>query len=121
MGYGGRYGGRYGGEKRVWGFHFVPILESGLHRFNKFPSPLFPAICLQRSLKGLPTPLRYNSYEVLKKEVDNPRVKWAYLPYSMHMAGPRARALAFRSSRRQSRHAQLGKCPISTPWKEPPK
>lgn len=32
---------------------------------------------------------RYNTYEVLKREVDNPRVKWAYLPYSMHMAGPR--------------------------------
>ena len=32
---------------------------------------------------------RYNTYEVLKAEVDNPRVKWAYLPYSMHMAGPR--------------------------------
>ena len=32
---------------------------------------------------------RYNTYEVLKNEVANPRVKWAYLPYSMHMAGPR--------------------------------
>jgi sulfate adenylyltransferase len=26
---------------------------------------------------------------VLKKEVDNPQIRWAYLPYSMHMAGPR--------------------------------
>jgi sulfate adenylyltransferase len=26
---------------------------------------------------------------VLKKEVDNPSIRWAYLPYSMHMAGPR--------------------------------
>ena len=33
--------------------------------------------------------MRYHTYEVLQKELDNARVKWAYLPYSMHMAGPR--------------------------------
>eukprot|EP00798_Chlamydomonas_sp_ICE-L_P017125 gene17125-23429_t len=27
--------------------------------------------------------------QVLKNEVNNPRLRWAYLPYSMHMAGPR--------------------------------
>lgn len=32
---------------------------------------------------------RYRTYEVLKEETANPRVRWAYLPYSMHMAGPR--------------------------------
>eukprot|EP00941_MAST-03F_sp_MAST-3F-sp1_P005680 g5680.t1 len=40
---------------------------------------------------------RYKTYEVLKEEIDDPRaqhggmnrVLWAYLPYSMHMAGPR--------------------------------
>eukprot|EP01012_Entosiphon_sulcatum_P034124 TRINITY_DN43228_c0_g1_i1.p1 TRINITY_DN43228_c0_g1~~TRINITY_DN43228_c0_g1_i1.p1 ORF type:complete len:412 (-),score=70.08 TRINITY_DN43228_c0_g1_i1:72-1286(-) len=32
---------------------------------------------------------RYQTYEVLKREVANPRVLWEYLPYSMHMAGPR--------------------------------
>jgi sulfate adenylyltransferase len=37
----------------------------------------------------IPGIVRYHTYEVLQKEVDNPRVKWAYLPYSMHMAGPR--------------------------------
>jgi sulfate adenylyltransferase len=26
---------------------------------------------------------------VLKNEVANPKLRWAYLPYSMHMAGPR--------------------------------
>jgi sulfate adenylyltransferase len=26
---------------------------------------------------------------VLKAETNNPRLRWAYLPYSMHMAGPR--------------------------------
>ena len=33
--------------------------------------------------------VRYRTYEVLKAELNNPRVAWAYLPYSMHMAGPR--------------------------------
>lgn len=33
--------------------------------------------------------VRYHTYEVLKKELNNPRIKWAYLPYSMHMGGPR--------------------------------
>ena len=37
----------------------------------------------------IPGIVRYHTYEVLQKEVQNPRVKWAYLPYSMHMAGPR--------------------------------
>jgi len=32
---------------------------------------------------------RYLTYEVLKKELKDERVHWAYLPYSMHMAGPR--------------------------------
>lgn len=33
--------------------------------------------------------VRYKTYEVLKKEMNNPKVHWAFLPYSMHMAGPR--------------------------------
>jgi len=33
--------------------------------------------------------VRYKTYEVLKAETANPRVIWNYLPYSMHMAGPR--------------------------------
>ena len=37
----------------------------------------------------IPGIVRYHTYEVLQKELNNPRVKWAYLPYSMHMAGPR--------------------------------
>mmetsp|Transcript_18942 Transcript_18942/g.55603 ORF Transcript_18942/g.55603 Transcript_18942/m.55603 type:complete len:425 (-) Transcript_18942:258-1532(-) len=37
----------------------------------------------------IPGTIRYQTYEVLKEEVANPQVKWAYLPYSMHMAGPR--------------------------------
>merc|ERR1740130_1691318 len=33
--------------------------------------------------------VRYKTYEVLKEETANDRTFWAYLPYSMHMAGPR--------------------------------
>mmetsp|Transcript_14519 Transcript_14519/g.17599 ORF Transcript_14519/g.17599 Transcript_14519/m.17599 type:complete len:458 (-) Transcript_14519:208-1581(-) len=33
--------------------------------------------------------VRYKTYVVLKEETANPQVAWAYLPYSMHMAGPR--------------------------------
>lgn len=37
----------------------------------------------------IPGDVRFRTYEVLKNEVANPRLRWAYLPYSMHMAGPR--------------------------------
>ncbi len=37
----------------------------------------------------IPRVVRFHTYEVLKNEVNNPRLRWAYLPYSMHMAGPR--------------------------------
>jgi ATP sulfurylase len=37
----------------------------------------------------IPGVVRYRTYEVLKAEAANPRLRWAYLPYSMHMAGPR--------------------------------
>jgi sulfate adenylyltransferase len=33
--------------------------------------------------------IRYETYKVLKEETKNESVRWAYLPYSMHMAGPR--------------------------------
>jgi sulfate adenylyltransferase len=33
--------------------------------------------------------VRFQTYERLAEEVANPRIRWAYLPYSMHMAGPR--------------------------------
>ncbi|KAK9836200.1 hypothetical protein WJX81_008308 [Elliptochloris bilobata] len=53
------------------------------------------AICLVHPTCGptqdddIPGIVRYQTYEVLKEEVANPRLRWAYLPYSMHMAGPR--------------------------------
>merc|ERR1711916_404587 len=37
----------------------------------------------------IPGVVRYRTYEVLKEETADPKVNWAYLPYSMHMAGPR--------------------------------
>lgn len=37
----------------------------------------------------IPGIVRYKTYEVLKEQTNNPRIIWAYLPYSMHMAGPR--------------------------------
>ena len=33
--------------------------------------------------------MRYQTYEVLKGELNDDKIQWAYLPYSMHMAGPR--------------------------------
>ena len=33
--------------------------------------------------------VRYKTYVTLADEVKNPQIRWAYLPYSMHMAGPR--------------------------------
>ncbi len=53
------------------------------------------AVCLVHPTVGptqdddIPGLARYHTYEVLKAEVANPRLRWAYLPYSMHMAGPR--------------------------------
>lgn len=37
----------------------------------------------------IPGAVRFQTYERLAAEVDNARIRWAYLPYSMHMAGPR--------------------------------
>ena len=53
------------------------------------------AVCLVHPTVGptqdddIPGLVRYHTYEVLAKEVENPNIAWAYLPYSMHMAGPR--------------------------------
>ena len=37
----------------------------------------------------IPGSVRFQTYERLASEVNNPKIRWAYLPYSMHMAGPR--------------------------------
>jgi len=45
--------------------------------------------CGPTQADDIPGDVRYKTYEVLKVETANPEIKWAYLPYSMHMAGPR--------------------------------
>ncbi|KAK9868083.1 hypothetical protein WJX84_003836 [Apatococcus fuscideae] len=53
------------------------------------------AVCLVHPTCGptqdddIPGIVRYRTYEVLKEEVKNQALRWAYLPYAMHMAGPR--------------------------------
>jgi len=37
----------------------------------------------------IPGKVRYLTYKELEEEISNERIKWAFLPYSMHMAGPR--------------------------------
>ena len=37
----------------------------------------------------IPGIVRYETYQVLEREVDDERIRWAMLPYSMKMAGPR--------------------------------
>ena len=37
----------------------------------------------------IPGKVRYLTYKELEKEISDERIKWAFLPYSMHMAGPR--------------------------------
>ena len=37
----------------------------------------------------IPGKIRYLTYKELEKEISDERIKWAFLPYSMHMAGPR--------------------------------
>jgi len=45
--------------------------------------------CGPTQADDIPGTVRYKTYEVLKEETANPRTRWEYLPYSMHMAGPR--------------------------------
>ena len=45
--------------------------------------------CGPTQADDIPGDVRYKTYVVLKEETANPRVQWEYLPYSMHMAGPR--------------------------------
>jgi len=37
----------------------------------------------------IPVKVRYLTYKELAEEISDDRIKWAFLPYSMHMAGPR--------------------------------
>ncbi len=37
----------------------------------------------------IPGKVRYLTYKELEEEISDQRIRWAFLPYSMHMAGPR--------------------------------
>tara|TARA_Y100000589_G_scaffold329144_1_gene374936 strand:+ start:1864 stop:3039 length:1176 start_codon:yes stop_codon:yes gene_type:complete len=37
----------------------------------------------------IPGRVRYLTYKKLSEEIENESIRWAFLPYSMHMAGPR--------------------------------
>jgi sulfate adenylyltransferase len=45
--------------------------------------------CGPTQADDIPGDVRYKTYVVLAEETKNPRTFWEYLPYSMHMAGPR--------------------------------
>jgi len=45
--------------------------------------------CGPTQADDIPGLVRYHTYEQLRSELSNPDIYWAYLPYSMHMAGPR--------------------------------
>ena len=51
--------------------------------------PLTQNVCINCINSTKRTYLLPSYDEVLAKEVNNPAIRWAYLPYSMHMAGPR--------------------------------
>lgn len=66
---------------------FTRALEDPLVKKNSVV--LVHPTCGPTQPDDIPGIVRYKTYEVLKEQVNNPRVFWAYLPYSMHMAGPR--------------------------------
>ena len=66
---------------------FIRSLDAG--NVGKDGVVLVHPTCGPTQDDDIPGIVRYHTYEVLQKELDNARVRWAYLPYSMHMAGPR--------------------------------
>ncbi len=86
----------------AWGQCLFSMWTAAGHPHAKIvsPAPLIKRTC--RNIKRIPKPnlhrqqdddipglVRYHTYEVLKEEIRDPSIRWAYLPYSMHMAGPR--------------------------------
>ena len=66
-----------------------PALGEPIHLQSSCFPRFAPDLWLGNQDDDIPGIVRYRTYEVLKDEVANPRLRWAYLPYSMHMAGPR--------------------------------
>ncbi len=67
------------------------LFTRALHASNvsKKAVVLVHPTCGPTQQDDIPGAVRCQTYERLAAEVENPRIRWAYLPYSMHMAGPR--------------------------------
>ncbi len=66
---------------------FTKALEASNVRRNAVV--LVHPTCGPTQQDDIPGSVRFQTYEKLAAEVNNPRIRWAYLPYAMHMAGPR--------------------------------
>jgi len=72
-----------------------PVHRAHFELFTRVPDKIPNSIVLVHPTCG-PTQdgdidwrIRFKTYEALQTLMPNPAIKWAYLPYSMHMAGPR--------------------------------
>ena len=65
------------------------LFTRALHASNVSAVVLVHPTCGPTQQDDIPGGVRFQTYERLAAEVDNPRIRWAYLPYAMHMAGPR--------------------------------
>ena len=67
------------------------LFTRALHATNVSPEAvvLVHPTCGPTQEDDIAGTVRFQTYERLAAEVANPRIRWAYLPYAMHMAGPR--------------------------------
>ena len=67
------------------------LFTRALHAQNVSESAvvLVHPTCGPTQQDDIPGTVRFQTYERLAEEVNNERIRWAYLPYAMHMAGPR--------------------------------
>ena len=67
------------------------IRDRALHAQNVSANAvvLVHPTCGPTQQDDIPGSVRFETYERLAAEVNNDRIRWAYLPYAMHMAGPR--------------------------------
>jgi len=72
-----------------------PIHRAHFELFTRIPQILNNSVVIVHPTCGptqegdLDWRLRFLTYEALREHKPDPNVYWAYLPYSMHMAGPR--------------------------------
>jgi len=67
------------------------LFTQALHAENVSKSAvvLVHPTCGPTQQDDIPGKVRYLTYKELEEEISDERIKWAFLPYSMHMAGPR--------------------------------